>query len=354
MLSLDEDIRVFVDSGIRPVSADEAMGADCVRAGGPGEETSRVSRRRLPWLAAATGLVLATVVVLLITLLLPTVAPRGRRSSEVIALETAARNAASSSLSVPAGQYLTARELFQVDGVFYEASGASFDYELPGTDVWYVDGSGTGQEELQLGKAIFPSSADRTAYQAAGSPRLGASTQLTEALPLSPSQSQSKENQHGLGAAPAQPTLIPYDQVQALSLDPKTLERQLINEFEGGYSDPAQTLGLAGTILEEGASSAQRRALYEMITTLPGVTDDGSVMSDVTDQPGVGVSITENGYRTELIFDPNTSAVLEERRTPLSPSSEVPATSGPTSVNEQWLSYVVFASVRAVPSPPTS
>ncbi|MHB1584892.1 MAG: hypothetical protein ACYCU7_02955 [Acidimicrobiales bacterium] len=259
-------------------------------------------------------------------------------------------------MSLATGEYLSVREDFLVDGVFHRASGATFDYQLPGTDTWYVDGSGTGQERLRLGAAAFPSVTDQAAWQAAGSPTLGADLQLTEPLPLSPAQSQTQQNEHGIGAAPAQPTVIPYDRVQALSAEPGPLERQLIAEFESGYSDPAQTLDLAGTILEEGATGAQRRALYEMVAALPGVVGDGSVTTDVTHQRGVGVSITEGGDRSELIFDPATSAVLEERWTPMSPQASAAPTTigGPTSTNEQTLAYVVYRSVQTLPSQPTA
>lgn len=361
MPSLAEEIRAFVDSGIRPVSADEArryMATRPIGASNAGGQSPQapVRRPRRPRRPGAAVLTLAAAVVLLLVLLLPAAAPRARQSSAQAALETAARHAASAAVSLAAGEELSVREDFLVDGVFRPASGAAFDYQLPGTDTWYMDRSGTGQERLQLGAAAFPSVADRAAWQAAGSPTLGADLQLTEPLPLSPAQSQTQQNQHGVGAAPTQPTVIPYDRVQALSSEPGPLERQLIAEFESGYADPAQTLDLAATILEEGATGAQRRALYEMVAALPGVVGDGSVTTDLTHQRGVGVSITEGGCRSELIFDPETSAVLEERWTPLSPqASAVPTTiGGPTSVNEQALAYVVYRSIQTLPASPTA
>lgn len=360
MPDLAEELCTFVDSGIRPVSADEAMHRAATRAAGASGETRRrtprsPARRARRRGVVVAGLTLVAAAVLLVVLMMPAGVPRAPASSARAALETAAREAVSS-VPLTAGGYLSVREDFQVAGVFHEASGASFHYRLDGTDTWYMDAHGVGQEQLQVGGASFPSAADQAAWAAAGSPVLGADLRLTERLPLSPAQSRAVQDQHGIGAAPAQPTVIPYVAVQALSSDPATLERQLIDEFESGYSDPSQTLVLAGAILEEGATGPQRQALFEMVAALPGVVNDGSVTTDVTHQRGVGVSVAEGGWRNELIFDPNTSAVLEERWTPLSPQLSAPATifGGPTSENDQALAYVVYRTAQTLPSPPIS
>lgn len=86
-------------------------------------------------------------------------------------------------------------------------------------------------------------------------------------------------------------------------------------KYENGHLDVGQTFDLAANLLEEGAGPAQRSALYKMVASLPGVTLDGPTVTDITYKQGIGVSVDVDGARRELVFDPTTSSVLEERNT---------------------------------------
>ena len=106
---------------------------------------------------------------------------------------------------------------------------------------------------------------------------------------------------------------------------------------------------VVGDLLRESFSSPVlyespqlRSALFEVASTLPGV----ELIGDTTDgigRPGIAVGYTEGGIRHELIFDPDTSAILGDR--------DVSVRSGGT-VPGSWSAYVesgVVSSTNAHP-----
>ena len=127
-------------------------------------------------------------------------------------------------------------------------------------------------------------------------------------------------------------------------------------KYENGHLDVGQTFDLAANLLEEGAGPAQRSALYKMVASLPGVTLDGPTVTDITYKQGIGVSVDVDGARRELVFDPTTSSVLEERNIvgpswPTSlPSLNPGNPSTPSAVGTQILAYTVFQNTSIVPS----
>jgi hypothetical protein len=106
---------------------------------------------------------------------------------------------------------------------------------------------------------------------------------------------------------------------------------------------------VVGDLLRESFSSPVlyespelRSALFEVASTLPGV----ELIGDSTDgigRPGIAVGYTEGGIRHELVFDPDTSAILGDR--------DVSVRSGET-VPGSWAAYVesrVVSSTNAHP-----
>jgi hypothetical protein len=349
MPELAERIRVLVDAGIRPVSAEEAMG--------PGHREPRRPPAPRPAriaVACSAGAMLAAValVAVLVAVLVGT-SPTGpaARGPRLAALKAAARTAAAAPRPAGSGTWLAVTEDFVVDGLYRPAGGRPFAYRVAGVDRWSMDPLGTGREELTLGAPYFPTGADRAADRAAGSPRLGVPTTWVVRLPTDAPTAVAGQAAHGIGAAPALPAVVPSSTVRALSTDPATLRRQLQDELLGGYSDAATTMSLAGALLEEGATPAQRAALYRMVASLPGVTDRGRVRTDVTHRWGIAVSLDQHGQRTELVFDPRTSQVLEERWTTSSRVAGPPNTSSGATDTER-LGFVVYRHVAVGPAPP--
>jgi hypothetical protein len=105
-----------------------------------------------------------------------------------------------------------------------------------------------------------------------------------------------------------------FRDLSALPTDPDALlsaieERDIVN----GPPGDAETFVLIGELLRENyAPPSVRAALYEVAAQLPGVELVGTV-EDAAGREGVAVGYTDRGERQELIFDPNTSALLGER-----------------------------------------
>jgi hypothetical protein len=81
----------------------------------------------------------------------------------------------------------------------------------------------------------------------------------------------------------------------------------------GEAPDDMQAFGLIALLLREtNASPELRAALFEVVATIPGVELVGEVV-DGAGRSGVAVGYEYGSERHELIFDPDTSAILEER-----------------------------------------
>jgi hypothetical protein len=359
---LSTQIREYVDGVNEPVTIYD-VGAVLERhsianrRGG----SSRHPRRLGVGVGAA---VLASVVVVVALVALPSgirrghTAPRhGSGQAATAVLDEAAGTALAANSEAPRlGQILNLTDVFLVHGFVKGSDGQHFSYNVAGTGQWSLNPDGTGSEMITLGDPSFSSSADKATWIALGSLVLVPSHQITESLPLTPAQSQQQTAQNGLGAPPTSPTVLPYNEVAALPTDPGTLEQELVAKYENGHLDVGQTFDLAANLLEEGAGPAQRSALYKMVASLPGVTLDGPTVTDITDKQGTGVSVDVDGARRELVFDPTTSSVLEERNIvgpswPTSlpfPQSANPST--PFAAGTQILAYTVFQDASVVPS----
>jgi hypothetical protein len=153
------------------------------------------------------------------------------------------------------------------------------------------------------------------------------------------------------------PLVNPQDAAR-LPADPAAL-RSLISGYWQReiptYRGVLGTADLAGGFLAIVARPAVRAGLYRMIERLPGIQNLGP-MTDPLGRHGVGVAVTQDGIRVEIVYNPATSAVLEER------SVAVPAGSGRAADSGRLtgtvVSYVVFAVTGLVGSdtamiPPT-
>ena len=340
------EIRELVESGIRPVSFEEVSKG----------RSSRSSLRQ--WMLARRprtivfALGAAVIAVPAIVVSFASIAPQHSPtvSASAILLE-AAKNASLQTTPVPGpASSLSLSEHFLIDGYVEGASGQSFHYNIAGTGQWLINQDGTGTEKLTLADPTFPTSADRSTWQGLGSLTLVGLHQIVEPFPLSEAVSEAQAADAGLGDEPASPVVLSYSEVSALPTDPAVLEQQLVDQYEDGHFNAGQTFDLASTLLEEGAGPAQRAALYKMVASLPNVSNDGPAVTDVTHVSGQAVSIDESGVRHELIFDPTTSAVLEERFIPDTewPTSE-PDLGGASAVGQQMIAYVVYDGAQVEP-----
>ena len=362
MSELNRRIQALMDGGIRPVTSEEAARhSDNALIPGLNElARPKRNRQRFVWgtLAAIASLAVALTIVL--------GAPAGKRiesneptpsdnvapNKATAALDRAAvHTAAQTDISPAAGQLLTSSVTFLVQGFETVPDGTHFYYEVPGTGNWSLAPDGTGTEHISLGSPTFRTSADEAAWNAVGSPQLVPTHSFSESLPLSQANSEAQAAQNGLGASPISPTVVPYTDLASLSTDPATLEEQLVSRYESGQADTGETFGLAANLLEQGAGPAQRSALFRMVASLPGITFDGSAIVDVTRASATEVSLTANGIKRELLFDPNSSTVLEERNvvgsdwpTNLPTPTNSAASANPSPIGSQVLLYTLYQS----------
>jgi hypothetical protein len=245
-------------------------------------------RRRLvapAALIAAAAAVLAAVVV--------TTTGDGSRSAAAAALSRLAAVAARQTVLVPGpGQYLYTKSLNAYENTVVPAGGASAAYSVlvPHVrEIWL--GPDGGRLYETSGAPQFLTARDRERWIAAGR------------RPLTESPSEN-----------TLPAARPLD----LPDDPDALYQRL--EREAATSDnpvPAEMFTLVGDALREtSATAAQRAALYQVAARIPGVELVGPV-TDGTGRAGTAVAMTRDGVRFTLIFDPQTSALLEEDDTAL-------------------------------------
>jgi hypothetical protein len=110
-------------------------------------------------------------------------------------------------------------------------------------------------------------------------------------------------------------------------------------------------------------SPEHRAALFEVAATFAEVDFEGSV-TDPAGRPGISVSFDGEGQRHELIIDPDTGALVAERRTVLDPKKarvEVPpdatpgtiiASAGPPETVVFWRLFMETAVVDSIDSRP--
>lgn len=162
------------------------------------------------------------------------------------------------------------------------------------------DDSLRGRVRTVSGKPRFLSADQRAAWVAAGSPPLSRPKRVEDS------------------AVSGSSVLLDAGEIAELPTEPAELREMLEAREIPGVSGPpgeAETFVLIGDMLR-GAylPSAVRAAIYELTAELPRVELLGEV-EDPVGRAGIGIAYTDErrGTTHELIFDPETSALLGER-----------------------------------------
>jgi hypothetical protein len=122
----------------------------------------------------------------------------------------------------------------------------------------------------------------------------------------------------------------------------------------GAYiaSSPSAELGhITGSLINEGyATPAMRSALYQVIAGLPGMELLGAV-TDGIGRTGTAVALTDlqSGEQTVLIFDPNTSAILEVKALAAGPDRLIGSSVGTVVSSTIFVSAGVVDSNTSIP-----
>lgn len=171
----------------------------------------------------------------------------------------------------------------------------------------WIAANGAGRARVVSAKPEFLTPGQRRAWKAAGSPQLGSGQVEDFALSGQPFLDTSD--------LPTQP--------EALR---KLIEARKIPLVDGPPGE-AETFTLIGDMLRNTyLPPAFRAALYRVVAELPGVESLGEV-EDPVGRTGIGVAFTKGSVTHELIFDPETSALLGEREVAARrmPELQVPA-----------------------------
>jgi len=184
------------------------------------------------------------------------------------------------------GQYLYTKSVdAYLDTTVPGGAGTAYNVLVPHVRETWLGPDG-GRLYETSGTPSFLTARDRERWIADGSPSL---TEPPAETPLSPAK--------------------PLD----LPSDPDALYAVLAHAAAGhGDSLNGEMFTLVGDSLREtSATPAQRSALYQVVARIPGVTLVGET-TDSAGRPGIAVARDDHGFRSTLVFDPQTSALLSE------------------------------------------
>lgn len=114
--------------------------------------------------------------------------------------------------------------------------------------------------------------------------------------------------------------------VAALPSDPHELYEELLDVAEEDGDDPAATvLGFVDDAIQRGLMPASLRAnLYRALTFVPGL-EISDQNANLDGRVGIGLGIDHNGWRRELIIDPETGQFIGGRTTSTRAFDNTPA-----------------------------
>ena len=264
-----------------PIPLDTATAPDRTHAPKP---------RRRRWLAvpALTTAVAATIAVVLVSS-----GENGTPTAAAATLRQAATVAgAQAPLTPDPGQYVYTKSInaYTVTTVPGDAATAYTVLVPKVREIWL--GPDGGHLSETSGPPEFLTAQDRERWAAAGRPDLTGKPVEWEKL------------------SPTSPLDLPSD-TDALYA---RLKKDATDRGNGLYSEMFTLIG--DSLRETAATPAQRAALYQVAARLPGVELIGPV-KDGAGRPGTAVAISDEGIRSTLIFDPNTSALLGEEQVAL-------------------------------------
>jgi hypothetical protein len=272
----------------------------CARAEAQSRSSLKQLRRQWRhgsrWAVAAGGVTAVALSAVAVMALLPAGDTGGPSPAAAAVLLHAARTAAQQPASVPPGpgQFVYTKSQGLNENTTVPASGKAFNvFQTVIREAW-IGSDGSGRIKQTEGPPRFATTVDRAAWIADGKPALG-------------DGSGDMNSNFGAGQ-------LSYVNLTTLPTEPGQL-KQLIEKrtIEGGPPGNAETFTIIGDLLRETyAPPGVRSALYTVAAQLPGVQLIGAA-HDQLGRPGTAVGYTAHGNTQELIFDPQTSALLAEQ-----------------------------------------
>jgi hypothetical protein len=176
------------------------------------------------------------------------------------------------------------------------------------TESW-IDRDGHGRQRHEtVGDPTFVTPADRQAWIAAGWPQIG---WTSDELVGHPGGRSYGPRTYTFGAS-----LLSYAQLRSLPTNPDELldrVRQAAIDWHTDDSQAMEMFTVVGELFRDTPLPRHlRAALYQVVARIPGVTL-GPRMRDGHGRTGVTVALSSGDTRKELVFDPDTAALLDER-----------------------------------------
>lgn len=261
------------------------------------------TRSRRVWLAAAV--VLAAAFGLLLPLL-PLGGPSGPSAAAATLDRLAEVAARQQAVHLGPDEFVYTRS--QTTGIAQGedvSTGQRWSFLVSAMREAWIGSDGSGRIREIFEEPRFASEDDRAAWIAAGSPDL-----LPERV---------SDELYGPGE-------LVFVDLSALPTDTEAL-RRLIEERRVLEGPPGarETFDIIGDLLRETYGPPEiRAALFRVAASLPGVEFLGTVR-DALGRPGVAVGFSDQGLRSELVIDPETSLLLEERVVPVPFPPSLPA-----------------------------
>lgn len=225
-------------------------------------------------------------------------------------LERVARvaGAAGGPRALRAGEYwyVRSRDAYSSTSVYSsDNSWTSVTPEL--REIWTGrDGGGRVRSHL-TGRTRFASPHDRAEWVRAGRPNGDGGHDLPLRNDDEPLGAEARNVPFGSEA-------LTYGEMLALPTDAGALTKR-VRKAAGtaGPSPREEMFTIVGDVLRESpAPPALRAALYRVTARIPGIELVGQTR-DGLGRPALAVALTAQGTRHELLFDPRTSRLLEER-----------------------------------------
>jgi hypothetical protein len=291
------------------------------------------ARRPRNWLKVGVLAVSMAVVIALVAVSLvrgngPAVVPerspgiQATSGAPVILERIAAVAAMQPEVTLPEGGFRYTRSETRYTSTSIRSDGAFSVLESTIREIW-VAPDGKGRLRTEVGDVEFLTPQDEAAWRAAGSPDL---------------RRESVNDQRFPGGDPGGTDLY-FETFEGLPFDPDDLYGEIERRSQNqGITLHQQMFDMVGSLLREtNASPEIRAALFRAAAKIPGV----EVTENVTDpkgRPGIAMSLTYDPggrrIRNELIFDPETSALLAEGQYAMEKSPNVAPTGRPDKLPE--------------------
>lgn len=254
-----------------------------------------------------TSVTLVAAIVLLVTLVLPSLLPPGampagpRRATAATALRQAADRTEANALPLAQGEYRYLKVTSMDSATYVIDSNTVFHLLLPHETQWWIGVDGSGTQRSSTGQYEFASPNDKNIYEQAGSPPL--------------------PQPHVGSDMKIEATSLQAMKFSDLPTDPEAIIAAIRNgAFYGAERDPLGDIEVF-RVISDGLQSPiptpeQKAGLYRAAALLSRVRLFGP-LHDSLGRTGTGVGLISDGQADVLIFDTTTGTFLERSSWPV-------------------------------------